>query len=102
MPVHVLVWRFRPRVVAEAEFRKAYAADGSWARLFAQAPGFIGTELMAAADGSGDFLTLDRWRSAADHAAFKRDFAQAYAALDRECEALTAVETSLGAFDSLD
>ena len=45
------------------------------------------------------FVTIDRWRSAADYDAFRERFADDYAALDALCEELTVAETLLGRFE---
>jgi len=94
----VIVWRFRPVAGREADFRRAYGPDGAWARLFARAPGYLGTELLHERDGDA-WLTIDRWRTAREHQAFEQSHADAYAALDRECEALTTHEERIGEFD---
>jgi heme-degrading monooxygenase HmoA len=95
----VIVWRFRPAPGREADFRRAYGPDGAWARLFAQAPGYLGTELLRGREGDA-WVTIDRWRTALEHEAFARGHADAYAALDRECEALTVHEERIGEFES--
>lgn len=98
--MYVAIWRFLPAAGREAEFVRAYAADGTWAALFARADGYVGTELLAASDGSGEYLTIDRWRSVGEYGAFRTRFAAEYAALDRTCESLTARETEVGHFEA--
>ncbi len=95
---HCLVWQFEVAPEHRAEFERIYAADGDWARLFAQGEGFLGTDLLTDAETPGRYLTLDRWRSAGDFAVFKRSHAAAYATLDAACEHLTITETRIGAF----
>jgi heme-degrading monooxygenase HmoA len=94
----VIVWRFRPAPGREADFRRAYGPDGAWAGLFAQAAGYLGTELLRERGGDA-WVTIDRWRTAHEHEAFAQRHAEAYAALDRECEALTAHEERIGEFE---
>ena len=95
-PAHVLVWEFRPAPGREADFERAYGPDGDWARLFRRDPAYLGTELLR---GAGRYLTLDRWSSRAAFEGFRVRLAAEYAALDREMEALTSHEASIGAFD---
>lgn len=85
------VWRFRAADGSEDRFEQAYGSTGAWAQLFARSPGYRGTELQRAAD-PGVYLLVDRWASRQDWDAFRRDFAAAYDALDREGEALTVSE----------
>ena len=95
---HVILWRFRVAPEHRAAFEAAYAADGDWARLFAQAPGFLGTELLHACDAPGTYVTVDRWDDATSHAAFLTAFGDAYHALDARMEGLTLAEERIGAF----
>jgi heme-degrading monooxygenase HmoA len=96
--MYVVVWAFRPRPGREVEFEQAYSPRGRWAALFREAPGYLGTDLLRAADGSGRYLTVDRWQSQSAYAAFGTSHRDAYEALDRACEALTDSEEWLGDF----
>jgi hypothetical protein len=99
--VYVIVWSFRPRPGCGRAFEEAYGPGGAWAALFGQAADCLGTELLRAADGSGRYLTVDRWRSRAAYEAFRAARRGEYEALDRACEALTDSEERVGEFDAL-
>lgn len=90
------LWRFRVPPTERPAFEQAYGADGDWARLFARADGYAGTELLRQDDGA--YLTIDRWCSLADYERAKTTLADDYAALDRRCEAYTSDETWLGLY----
>jgi heme-degrading monooxygenase HmoA len=90
------IWRFLVRDASIAAFERAYAAGGDWAQLFAQAPGYAGTELLKLHGEPGVYVTIDRWRTEADFHAAKRTLERDYAALDRRCEAYTSEEIWLG------
>lgn len=47
------------------------------------------------------YLTLDFWESREAYDAFRAQHAAEYAAIDRECEALTAEEKALGNFERI-
>ena len=94
---HHRLWQFRPPPGREPEFAAAYARDGPWAELFAQAPGFIGTRLLRGSDGW--WLTIDSWDNADAFARFQADQGDAYAKLDRELEGVAGEERFVGAFD---
>lgn len=96
------LWRFRVRAASVAEFERVYGPDGDWARLFARAPGYAGTELLAHDGEEGVYLTIDRWHTEADFRAAKTLLERDYAALDRRCEAYTSEETWLGLYAILD
>ncbi len=94
--MYVVVWEFRVRSGAEEKFVAGYGSSGSWAQLFRRAEQYIGTELARNVEDVQIFYTLDRWRSEADYAAFRRDFREAYEALDNGFEGLTEHERLIG------
>ncbi len=95
---YVVIWEFRAAAGAEARFEDAYGPRGSWARLFTTGEGFVATELNRDLKDPARYLTLDFWESREAYDTFRAKHAAEYAAIDRECEALTAEETALGAF----
>jgi heme-degrading monooxygenase HmoA len=95
-----LVWRFEVRDAERSAFEQAYGPEGDWARLFACAEGYRGTELFRAGDGT--YLTLDVWRSRDDFDAFLAEHRGAYEALDRETEPLTRCEHRIGEYEVID
>jgi len=95
--LHVL-WRFRARAEKVDEFRRVYAGDGDWARLFARAPGYRGTELLEDVDGPRTFVVIDRWESREAYERFRSEFSVEYVALDEACCELTEEETEIGRF----
>ena len=97
--MYVLIWEFTVRPEQVPAFEAAYGPAGAWVALFRRAPGYRGTELLAA--GGGRYLTLDRWTDRAAYAAFRQSAAPDYAALDAQCEALTASEREIGAFETV-
>jgi hypothetical protein len=96
--MYVIVWDFVARSDKVADFVAAYRPDGDWARLFSLASGYLGTELLVAADREGRFLTIDRWASADDYLRFQERFADKYKVLDTRLEGFTVRENKVGAF----
>lgn len=92
----VRVWEFSPRAERIERFVQVYGPEGSWARLFRRAPGYLGTELVEPAPGDRRFLTLDRWTDATSWDGFRHAWRREYEELDRECEALVASEREIG------
>ena len=72
-----IIWAFRVRAAAEKEFVAAYGPHGDWARLFAKAPGYHGTQLLKDAPESQRYLTIDSWDRRAAFDGFKRARAEA-------------------------
>jgi heme-degrading monooxygenase HmoA len=99
--MYVVLWRFRPLVGRESEFERAYGPSGPWTRLFRRSDGYLGTDLLRRSDGSGDYLTLDRWASRAAYEAFRARWSNEYGELDDQLEELTEDESPLGAFEVL-
>ena len=94
--MYAVVWEYAVAPDRVDAFEAAYGAGGAWEKLFAEAEGYLGTDLYQAAGGGDRYVTIDRWRSLADFDAFKARFGEAYAALDAQCEALTTSELRLG------
>ena len=96
----LVVWQFEIAEDKIAAFEAAYGSDGSWAQLFRTSPRYLGTELLRDAYVPGCYLTIDRWASEADFRAFRKEHDKDYEALDRSCDALTARETRIGAYNT--
>lgn len=94
-PMYSLIWRFTVKPARRADFERHYGAAGTWAALFRESPGYLGTELLRDTVRNTVYVTIDRWTDAAAFAAFKTAYGAAYAALDRECESLTLHEECL-------
>lgn len=94
----VVVWQFEVAEEKTAAFEAAYGPEGEWAKLFRTSAQYGGTELLRDAYVPGCYLTLDRWASEEDFRAFRKEHDKEYEKLDRECDALTAKETRVGAF----
>jgi heme-degrading monooxygenase HmoA len=96
-----IVWRFTAKPARVAEFERHYSSEGSWAKLFRRSPGYHGTTLLRDSAAPNHYLLWDCWDSLASFEAFKKEHGADYAALDKQCEALTEEETKLGVFESL-
>ena len=94
----VVVWQFEVAEDKQAAFEAAYGSDGAWAQLFRSSPQYGGTELLRDAYVPLTYLTIDRWQSEDAFRAFRKEHDADYERLDRECDALTARETRIGAF----
>ena len=99
--MYVIVWEFVVRSEKVDAFVAAYKSDGAWAKLFAQADGYIGTELLSARDRDHmKYVTIDRWKTAEDFTRFQERFGAEYRRLDTQLEGLTISERKLGTFVS--
>ena len=87
------VWLFTAAPGREAEFETVYGPTGAWTQLFAQSPGYRGTELEPRPEIPRHYIVTDRWESREAWDTFRRGHATAYEALDRRCESLTDSET---------
>ena len=94
----VVVWQFEIAEEKVAAFEAAYGPEGAWAKLFRTSPNYLGTELLRDAYIPGGYVTIDRWSSEEAFRAFRKDHDSEYEVLDRECDALTARETRVGAY----
>ncbi len=99
--MHVIVWEFSVPSEHRQAFEQAYGPEGAWAALFRTARGYLGTELLRDEQMIGRSLTIDRWSTPEDFAAFKRASGAAYGSLDRQFESLTAREVTVGTFQAV-
>ena len=97
--MYVILWEFVVLPEKVDAFIAAYKDDGAWAKLFALAEGYVGTELLCSTDGAR-YITIDRWQHAEEFARFQEQFGYEYKALDTELEGLTVRERKLGMFVS--
>lgn len=95
-----IVWEFLVTPAAVAEFRRAYGPQGAWVTLFRRGDGHLETLLLEDRSRAGRFVTVDRWRSAAAHDAFRSLFAADYDALDAACAPWCEGERLIGEFTS--
>ena len=82
---------------AEA-FEAVYGSDGEWARYFAGAKGYRGTEMLRSAGGR--YLVIDRWDSEADYDAFLDAHAGEYGSRNQDATRLWLRERILGRFET--
>ena len=94
----VVVWQFEIAEENIPAFEAAYGPDGAWARLFRNAPNYLGTELLRDAYVPLTYLTIDRWASENDFRAFRKAHDPEYESLDRSSDSLTSRETRIGAY----
>jgi heme-degrading monooxygenase HmoA len=96
----VIIWRYEVVDSNRGPFEEIYGADGAWAKLFAKADGYLGTEVLRSEKTPGEYMTIDRWESRGDFERFKEQFGEEYRAFDEACEALTVSEEHLGDYSS--
>jgi heme-degrading monooxygenase HmoA len=82
---------------AEA-FEAVYGSDREWARYFAGAEGYRGTEMLRGA--GGHYLVIDRWDSEADYDAFLAAQSDEYGARNQAATRLWLRERVVGRFES--
>jgi heme-degrading monooxygenase HmoA len=92
------LWEFTVQAARQAEFERHYGPDGTWARLFRLAPGYLGSELLRDRKDPLRYLTIDRWESREAWQAFRRMHGAEYERLDGEFEGLTTREAPLGEY----
>jgi heme-degrading monooxygenase HmoA len=96
--IYAALWEFAVEPAKRAEFEAHYGPDGTWARLFRRAQGYVGSELLRDRADPLRYLTIDRWVSREAWQAFREEHAAEYERLDREFGALTTREAPLGEY----
>jgi len=97
----VALYRYRVAPGRAAAFEAAYGPAGDWARLYREAPGYLGTDLWRDPAAPGVYLLADHWASAADRDAGIRSLGERYRALDRRFGDLHEQEELLGVLDAV-
>jgi heme-degrading monooxygenase HmoA len=92
------VFEYEVDPAAAAAFEAVYGSDGEWARSFAGADGYLGTEMLRA--GDAHYLVIDRWRLEADYDAFLAAPADEYGARNQAATRLWLRERVLGRFET--
>ena len=95
-----IVWRFTAKPARVTEFERHYSSEGSWAQPFRRSRGYHGTTLLRDSAAPNRYLLWDCWDSLDSFDRFKQDHGADYAALDKQCEALTEEEIKVGIFES--
>jgi ribosomal-protein-alanine acetyltransferase len=98
----IIVWEFHVPPDKRGEFESAYGPDGLWAQLFRRGEGYLRTELYHDAEVEGRYFTLDFWQSRAAFYSFKQHNLAGYKSLDQQCSTLTAQETFLAEYETLE
>jgi heme-degrading monooxygenase HmoA len=96
----VVLWEFDVKSECIDRFTTAYAANGDWARLFAEDAKFCETRLLQNISEPLRFVTMDIWESRDDYERFLSEKAAAYGDLDAECADWTTSERHLCWFDA--
>jgi len=96
----VILWQFDIAEEKTSAFEAAYGAEGKWASLFARSAEYLGTELLKDAYVPGRYVTIDRWKNEDAFRAFRAQFDSDYETIDRDCDALVAAESRIGAFQA--
>ena len=81
-----------------AAFEAVYGPEGDWARFFATAEGYSGTELLRSGDR---YLLIDRWSSRAAYEAFLAEHADEYSRRNEEVRTLWGHEEVVGRFEDV-
>ncbi len=93
--MYVRVWTYEVAEATVDAFIAAYGAEGDWAQLFGQAQGYLGTELYRGTADPTQFITVDRWESAAAWSAFLQEWGQRYQRLDGRLAGLSTSQRAL-------
>ena len=96
--MYVVIWQYVVAPDSAGLFERAYGTDGEWVALFRRADGYVDTQLHRDEKDISCYLTIDRWNSAEHYAAFRRDHALEYSAVDTACDMLTSEERFIGAY----
>ena len=94
-----IVWEYEAQPERLEEFEAVYGPEGRWTAFFRTSEDYLGTELFRSTTEPEHFVLVDCWKSRVAYEAFRRTYAEAYAALDDSCQAVRRRERTLGMSD---
>lgn len=97
----VFVWEYEVKPEFIEVFENVYNSEGDWVRLFENAEGYLGSELLKDAANSFRFMTIDTWDAEKSREEFMKKFSVEYKELDAKCENFTTSEKMIGVFNLL-
>jgi heme-degrading monooxygenase HmoA len=100
--MYIILWEFLVEPEKVFAFVANYKSTGAWAKLFEQAEGYVGTQLLSSIETgeNAKFITIDRWKTAEDFERFRKQFSVEYRTLDTQFESLALDERKLGTYVS--
>src|SRR3954447_868565 len=100
-PARVIALVFSYEVRDTAQFEAVYGSGGDWATFFADASGYIGTELLRDVEAPGRYLVIDRWESAEAYNAFATERQAEYMQRVDDTRFLYDQELRFGTFENV-
>jgi heme-degrading monooxygenase HmoA len=97
----VIALVFSYEVRDTAQFEAVYGPGGEWATFFADARGFIGTELLRDVEAPDRYLVVDRWESAEAYNAFATERREEYMRRVDDTRFLYDQELRFGTFENV-
>ncbi len=92
---------FSYEVRDRAQFEAVYGPEGEWAQFFADARGYIGTELLRDVEAPGRYLVIDRWESAEAYNAFAQERREEYMRRVDDTRFMYDQELRFGTFENV-
>ena len=93
--MRVRVWRYDVPTDVREEFEEEYGPNGSWARLFANSPGFLGTSLYVDVRSRKSYLTVYRFADDEAWQLFRAEHDSAYQEVGVRLRHLTTAQDDL-------
>jgi heme-degrading monooxygenase HmoA len=97
----VIALVFSYEVRDTAQFEAVYGPEGEWAAFFADAQGYIGTELLRDVELPSRYLVIDRWESADAYNAFASEHREEYMRRVDESAYMYDQELRFGTFENV-
>jgi heme-degrading monooxygenase HmoA len=83
------------------QFEMVYGPEGEWAAFFADARGYVGTELLRDVELPGRYLVIDRWESPEAYNAFASEHREEYMRRVDESAYMYEQELRFGTFENV-
>ena len=96
------IWKYEVKESSINKFEGLYGQNGKWVNLFRENSGFITTEFVQNIHEPNVYLTVDKWESYGHYQNYLEKNKDEIIEIDAEGEELTANETKIGWFETVD
>ena len=98
----VAIWKYEVKEDSIKEYEELYGQNGKWVNLFKGNAGYITTEFIKSVNQPYEYITLDKWESYVHYQNYLEKNKDEIIEIDAEGEELTANETKIGWFETVD
>ena len=98
----VAIWKYEVKEDSIGKYEELYGQNGKWVNLFKENSGYVTTEFIKNTSHPSEYITIDKWESYDHYQNYLEKNKDEIIEIDAEGEELTANETKIGWFETVD